>query len=378
MKKERILYLIIFALFFTFCADDKSKITVNEINFKSISIEETGVKNFMDSGKIKKIVKLETNDDSLIGNIDSIKIAENGDILVGDFYSSKKVLRFDKDGKYIQSYGKVGRGPGEHVSIKNFDILPDGSIIFLTDLKVIKYARSGQLLNEIRTNFIPLDIAVLDDFIYISHVGFRMSPRTDESILIFNSDLKKIGGLLEFDTRLEKYRYIPSNFFAKINQKLYFIGNYSFNLYEYDPKFSTLNCLEIPSENSTLNSIWEKKNLSESDYGEIKKRLHRFNFIYGFRDGLFLLEFCAEKRIFDYWVFNLGRRKAKVFKYAAEYFKNNLFFNKFVGSGDGCIIGVFNDNENFNTYKDNFPELKDIEFNIEDNPILAFFEFDVF
>jgi hypothetical protein len=351
---------------------------MNEIDFNSISIEEKGKKDFMSSCKIRKIVKLELNDESLIGYIDLVRIDENGDILIGDYYPVKKVHRFDKNGRYIRSYGKLGRGPGEYAGIKSFDILSDGSIVFLTDLKLIRYAKTGQLIKEIRNNFLAMDIVVMDDLIYISHLGFRMAPRTDEAILIYNTDLKKVGGFHEFDMRLEKYRFIPNKFFAKSSNILYFIDCYDFRLLEYDPKFQDFSCLKIPSDNSELDSIWGKKVLTENEYREIKKRVHRFNHVYGFKDGLFLFAYCQEKRIFDHWVLNLEKRKAIVYKYSAEYLKNNLFFNHFAGEYDDGVIGVFNDHERFNKYKDKYPAFRDVDYRVDDNPILVFFEFNDF
>jgi hypothetical protein len=375
MINNKLVILVMVIFFSISCSNDKSKIAMNEIDFNSITIEKLSVKDFISNGNIKKVVKLDANDKSLIGNINLVRIDANGDILVGDYYSAKKIHRFNKAGKYISSYGHLGRGPGEYLGIKSFDILSDGSIVLLTDLKLIRYAKSGQLIKEIRTNFAPMDIAIIDDLIYIAHLGFRTSPITDEAILIYNTDFKKVGGLLDFDTRLESYKFIPSNFFAKNGKILYFIDYYDIKLLEYDPKYQAISCLKIPSDNFELNAIWGKKVLSENDYREIKKRVHRFNYVYGFKDGLLLLAYCAEKRIFDYWVLNLEKRKAIVYKYSAEYFKDNLFFDTFAGGYDSGVIAAFNDHDKFNKYKDKYPVFRNIEYRIEDNPILVFFEF---
>jgi hypothetical protein len=52
-----------------------------------------------------------------------------------------------------------------------------------------------------------------------------------------------------------------------------------------------------------------------------------------------------------------------------------LFLSYISGSFENGLIGVFGEAEEFNQYKANYPALKEIEFKLEDNPILGFFEF---
>ena len=140
-----------------------------------------------------------------------------------------------------------------------------------------------------------------------------------------------------------------------------------------------MSCLKIPNENKSLDNIWEKRRLNEKDMDKIKNKIHRFNWIFSFNDNLLLSEYNKENKIFDFWLLNLKTKKAIIFPYPGpEFISKNLFFNRIVGSYDKGIIGVFNCIEKFNKYKKDFPVLKNIEFSIEDNPILALFEFNQF
>jgi DNA-binding beta-propeller fold protein YncE len=42
-----------------------------------------------------------------------VAIAPNGDIYVADGYGNSRVVKFNKDGKYLKEWGKPGKGPGE-------------------------------------------------------------------------------------------------------------------------------------------------------------------------------------------------------------------------------------------------------------------------
>ncbi|HEY3628933.1 MAG TPA: 6-bladed beta-propeller [Terracidiphilus sp.] len=42
-----------------------------------------------------------------------VAFAINGDIYVPDGYGNSRVVKFDRDGNYIKSWGKYGTAPGE-------------------------------------------------------------------------------------------------------------------------------------------------------------------------------------------------------------------------------------------------------------------------
>ena len=42
-----------------------------------------------------------------------VAVAANGDIFVADGHQNSRVVKFDKDGKFIKAWGKRGEGPGE-------------------------------------------------------------------------------------------------------------------------------------------------------------------------------------------------------------------------------------------------------------------------
>src|SRR5206468_4873376 len=43
----------------------------------------------------------------------NVAIAPNGDVYVGDGYGSSYINQYDKDGKYIRTFGGLGKDPGQ-------------------------------------------------------------------------------------------------------------------------------------------------------------------------------------------------------------------------------------------------------------------------
>jgi hypothetical protein len=112
---------------------------VGNIDFESITIIKKEAIEISKIGGIERAIKLETTEDSVIGNIDKLIIGKNSEIFIGDYFSSKKIFRFTRDGKFMNFYGRIGQGPGEYVQIMGFTIDAADNIILLTPHKLIKF-----------------------------------------------------------------------------------------------------------------------------------------------------------------------------------------------------------------------------------------------
>jgi hypothetical protein len=74
--------------------------------------EETAVNCFSLFDKMK-IITLEDTDESLIGRVDNIKATDDY-LFILDKSFARKLLLFDKDGKYLRQIGRFGGGPTEY------------------------------------------------------------------------------------------------------------------------------------------------------------------------------------------------------------------------------------------------------------------------
>lgn len=119
--KKTILYIIGIFLCFYSCSKPKP---ISQKGTKYVKVKV----NVFDNHKILKtqikenyIVKLETNNDCLIGDINRLRVDDDR-IFILDSKISEKLFVFNKSGKYLFNVGKKGQGPGEYYSINDFFI----------------------------------------------------------------------------------------------------------------------------------------------------------------------------------------------------------------------------------------------------------------
>jgi hypothetical protein len=111
-------------------------------NIKSIFISNVG--------KNLEYIFLETNQSSLIGEIDQITLSDSN-IYVSD---TKKILQFDILGKFIRQIGNNGRGPGEYSYVMDICIDQNNENIFILSYpKLLEFDFKG---NFIKTFKIPI------------------------------------------------------------------------------------------------------------------------------------------------------------------------------------------------------------------------------
>jgi hypothetical protein len=82
-----------------------------------------------------EFIKLETNNNCLIGNI--LKI----DYFNQNFYilDKNRLLIFDSGGNFLNALDKIGRGPEEYIEIRDFYVDEEGSIFILSYKNIVVY-----------------------------------------------------------------------------------------------------------------------------------------------------------------------------------------------------------------------------------------------
>lgn len=371
-------FILVLFLLANGCKNEKK----NEmIPFESFSVARTNISHFSEVGSIKKAVKLETTEDSLIGTVEKVVCGKNGDLYIGDYDSAKKILRFDSEGNYIQSYGKTGEGPGEYSYLRAFDLTGEGNIVLVSFHKLIMYNKEGRLIKQIRLNYFANDIKIVGQNIYLYITRYRYSEKKKKAIFVLNTGLQKIGEFGTHDSRVEKYSFLTRTSIVNVDSLLYFINLYDLKINQYYPGKNLVREIHVPNQNNRLDKTWNKKKLREEDCREIKNRLHRFNSIRAYGKDIILLEICKEKNLYDLWRLNPNTKKIIIYPYFKIFrdprleSQQNLSPGWIAGSSKNQLITVLENVEDFNKYKKNFEILKDIEYKMEDNPILVFFEF---
>lgn len=103
-------------------------------------------------GKELQSVPLETTDESLFFNFATFGM--DGDFFIFPRDESGSILRFSKDGKYLNKIGAVGNGPGEYAELTDICVDPSTKTISIlgTD-EVYKYNYDGSFIDKRPTPF---------------------------------------------------------------------------------------------------------------------------------------------------------------------------------------------------------------------------------
>jgi sugar lactone lactonase YvrE len=100
-----------------------------------------------------------------------VAVAENGDVYVSDGYGNSTVHRFSADGELKQSWGRLGRGPGEFMTPHGIWVLDDGRVAVgdRENDRVQVFTSEGEFITAWTNFFRPMDIyADRQGLIYVS------------------------------------------------------------------------------------------------------------------------------------------------------------------------------------------------------------------
>ena len=130
-------------------------------------------------------ILLSTNKDAPISWINSVELTED-DIFIMTHTETSYFFRFDKKGKFLNSIGKVGRGPGEYLS---------GSYFFLDPFLKKVY---------VKQNFIHDYLTFDYEGHFLGKAPFKKGYFIAGAVVLPNNHLLKIGAYVEKPERFPK------------------------------------------------------------------------------------------------------------------------------------------------------------------------------
>lgn len=116
------------------------------------NIENKNNLNFSELADSCVYLKLETNKNCLIGDINDIQYVDNKIFILNNIGGENEVLIFNKDGGFINKIGTKGLGPSEYLSIGSMGINSfDKQLILIDPLKhkIHKYDYLGKFISSI-------------------------------------------------------------------------------------------------------------------------------------------------------------------------------------------------------------------------------------
>jgi hypothetical protein len=212
--------ILIFALLFIgSCTRNKQ---INNVNNVNIPILEKPKDLFNEI----VLVPLETNDSSLIGNINKIYIDDTSIYILDS--NQKSLFVFSNKGKYLHKLHKVGRGPGEYVHIADFNVNSNGDIEILDSYKIITYNNQLEYVNEFNIPTVAHYFCWLDEeHIILYHL------QAQNRISLYNWSTKKI--LYESLHNPKYSRMLPNSYyppFYKSGEDIYLEAPFSNDIYQ--------------------------------------------------------------------------------------------------------------------------------------------------
>jgi hypothetical protein len=302
-------------------------LTKNTVDNEEIAPEVIQVKNEKVSGEalaskifpIFDIIQLETNDEAIFGSIDRIMFY-NDRIFILDSDVAGKLLVFDRTGKYINTIGGKGKGPGEIIAPMDFYIDTIMNAIHILDMETsIKvYSLDTDRFEFQNTSNIPATVgsfklAILPDN-KLAFITGGNNPElciTDENFK--NSDFY--------------FPYTSRKFSIILREGLnYGYSNVLFRRYANDTIYSLPEGKPKPYRIFDFNqpvSFNKLVNLSESVQNEMLTKYSLIN-LYFESDSQFYLKYSINSKEFFY----LRNPKGDIYHFSKENLNNDLFGTK--------------------------------------------------
>jgi hypothetical protein len=187
------------------------------------------------SSLFKKVtpIVLETNDEALIGQINSFRIYD-GHIYIMDKYSAKTLFVFNMEGRFVRKIGRLGMGPGEYSGISDFAINTDKKEIYLLDMnhRMLKYKPDGTCIGNLRIHSDKANIHCIRYCKQKLYTSISPYTYTDEDCLLQCVNLEDGGQEARFLKTSEYNKGWNESFLINGG---FFVGNESM-----DPKYVQL------------------------------------------------------------------------------------------------------------------------------------------
>ena len=202
----KIVIVILSVLVFVSCKDRNNKkdiFPIVEVDLFN-PVEEVPVSSFIDT---LISVRLELPSPLFFGVTSDILFADTNIYVIDK--KQKKIFRFNNQGNFLNTIGKLGNGPGEFSSCSSCFL--NGDTVFVSDLdtrRIFSYTQEGNFINTISFPF----SFVYEDIVYLSNGRFlchRIAPaKNNRGIWIMNEKGEKLEILY---ANKDVYPYIHSS-----------------------------------------------------------------------------------------------------------------------------------------------------------------------
>ena len=318
--------IIILFLFFTISCKNKKEIESKEfdyqLNFKELKYPD-GQENIKDIDYIP----LETTDSSLISSIDKIEF-ENDKYYILD-KTINSILIFNDKGKFEKKLNKIGKGPGEYITIFDFDVSKDSKIWIYDNAKskMIIYDHDFTFVeHKLKFHF---ESFIINDSENIIVRNLYSNGNIHNRIALYNiinNNYSALFDLNDYPDEFDLPRY--GNILYKSNNSSFITPRFSNKIYKYENN-------NLSTYIQVNDQIPDKTNVKEFMNHSMDRSA--LNFIFSISD-IYETKSHIHLKI---W------KSDKIYPVILSKFDNKSFFLKLSAEelyfGDGVIKGVAND-----------------------------------
>jgi len=233
---KRLIFIIMIIALFSCTEEDKPK-DLRVIDLAG-NVGKTSIVNLSKIAESIEYIPLETNDESLLAPPLSYINFENGRLYIRQFQTEIKI--FNKDGKFIKTFNKQGKGPQEYEGLYKFYVDPSTNNLFVYSYKgLIEYNNEGDFIKRIlfkqKKDYLiygPEDYFQINDNVNLITFGkykSRYSSCVTDSlfnVLYFIKYSEK-----EHNTRLNSRQFgFLSPYFYKFRDSVRIFNGYGYNI----------------------------------------------------------------------------------------------------------------------------------------------------
>ena len=146
-------------------------------------------------------IQFELEEDLSIGNEDDencyfyktidIDVDSKGNIYVMDS-ANYRIQKFDKNGKYIMTFGRQGQGPGEFESTRRLQIIKENQLCVLDRRRIHVFSEGGELENSIRLENDCSHYSFASEGSIVCKISTIISEGINEEIILLSRDGKQL------------------------------------------------------------------------------------------------------------------------------------------------------------------------------------------
>lgn len=269
-------------LFFSITSCSENKIKLETIPEIDVPASNTRISQQFDSlFSYSRHLILQAKDSSMIGRINKVLIDDDLLYVMSD---QAKITVFSDNGDYVRSFFHIGQGPGEYVSLYDFDV-KDSIVYLLAGNSILKYSTSDVYKGSVSLRNSALGLAVLRNGIALNNgFGVGNSNTKDHYCYSFIPNDGEVYNDVEFNDELLGHVYIvngQASSFVRNGESIMTMFPYNETLYDVDIESGRLSPrveVAMTGRNLTPDSTPEEvKETLASDLPALFYALHSWN-----------------------------------------------------------------------------------------------------